>query len=86
MYSIYFAKSLKNGKIYVGFTPKHAEERVIEHNLGSNHWSKANKPLKLIYFETYCCEKDARLREKYFKSGIGKRVKYAIVKEFDKDE
>jgi len=83
MYSVYFAKSEKNGKVYVGFTTKDPKIRVEEHNSGANKWSKENKPFVLIYYENYVCEKDARLREKYFKTGIGKRVKYAIVKEFD---
>jgi putative endonuclease len=77
-------KVLKNGKTYVGFTSKAPLDRVKEHNQGANNWSKANKALELIYFEQYYCAKDARTREKYFKSGIGKRVKYAIIKEFEK--
>ncbi len=85
MYYVYFAKSIKNGKIYVGFTSKNPKVRVDEHNSGSNKWSKLNKPLKLVYFESYVCEKDARLREKYYKTGVGKKIKYAIIKVMDKD-
>lgn len=79
MFYIYFAKSLKNGKVYVGSTSKEPNTRVIEHNTGSNKWTRQNKPFKLIYYETFVCEKDARLREKYFKTGIGKKVKKLIV-------
>lgn len=84
MYYIYFAKSQKNNKVYVGFTSKDPKVRIKEHNTGSNKWSRLNKPLTLIYFEKYVCESDARLKEKYYKAGIGKRVKYAILKEFSK--
>lgn len=84
MYNVYFAKSLKNGKIYVGFTEKEPLKRIKDHNSGSNRWSRYNKPLKLVYYETFVCKKDALKREKFYKTGVGKRVKYAIVKAFEK--
>lgn len=76
---VYFAKSSKNGKVYTGFTHKDPEVRLQEHNFGSNDWSKENKPLKLMYFEKYNCEQDARDREKFYKTGIGKAIKILIV-------
>lgn len=79
MYYVYFAKSIKNGKVYVGYTSKKPEVRVKEHNSSSNTWSSKNRPLKLIYYESYFCEKDARLREKFFKMGFGKKVKKLIL-------
>lgn len=78
MYYVYFAKSLKNGKIYVGFTSKDPKIRVLEHNQSSNQWSANNKPLKLIYYEKFFCEKDARSRESFFKTGVGKQLKDII--------
>jgi len=79
MFYVYFIKSLKNKKIYVGFTSKDPNLRLEEHNQGSNNWTKINKPFKLIYYETYFCEKDARLREKFYKMGFGKQIKNLIV-------
>jgi len=79
MYYIYFAKSLKNGKVYVGSTSKEPQQRVDEHNNGSNKWSSINKPLKLIYYEKYFCDKDSSQREKFYKSGFGKKVKSNII-------
>ena len=38
LYFVYFAKSLKNNKVYVGLTRKEPEIRVKEHNNGSNKW------------------------------------------------
>ena len=35
--------------------------------------TKDRLPIKLIYYEAGIDEKDARAREKYLKSGIGKR-------------
>lgn len=84
MFNVYFAKSAKNGKIYVGSTNKDPNVRIKEHNKGSNKWSSVNGPFNLIYFESYKCKQDAIYREKFYKTGVGKRVKTAIVKEFEK--
>ena len=80
MYSVYFAKSLKNQKIYVGFTSIKPEERVKQHNNYSNEFTKHNKPLKLVYYENYFCKEDAINREKFYKMGLGKQIKQIIVK------
>lgn len=79
MYHIYFARSLKNGKVYVGKTAKQPLVRVTEHNTGSNIWSKQNGPFKLLYYETFFCEKDVSLREEFYKSGFGRKIKNAII-------
>ena len=79
MYFIYFAKSLRNNKVYCGFTSKNPKERVYEHNKSTNKWSSQNKPLKLIYYENYVCKDDALLRESFYKTGIGKAIKKLII-------
>ncbi len=81
MYYVYFAKSEKNGKIYVGSTNKTPEQRVVEHNQNSNLWTKNNGPFKLIYYEEYLCKQDASKRELFYKSGFGKRIKSVIISE-----
>ncbi len=80
MYYVYFAKSLKNLKVYVGCTSKEPQIRVNEHNTGANKWSKYNGPFELIYFEEYLCKQDAEKRERFYKTELGKRIKYAIIK------
>ena len=79
MYFVYFAKSLTNGKVYVGRTSKSPDKRINEHNTGSNQWSKNNGPFKLIYYEEYICLHDASKRENFYKTGIGKKIKKAII-------
>ena len=79
MFYVYFLESLKNGKIYVGQTSKLPQERLIEHNSGTNNWTRSNKPFKLIYYETYFCEEDSKLREKFYKMGFGKLIKQVII-------
>ncbi len=84
MFSVYFIKSKKNNKIYVGFTEKDPRTRLVEHNSGANAWSKNNGPFHLIYFENYCCKEDALKREKFYKSGFGKIIKNSIVDTLEK--
>lgn len=78
-YFVYFLKSLRNEKIYVGMTNKNPEVRSQEHNNGTNEWTRNNRPFKLIYYETYLCKKDAQARELFYKTGFGKKIKKAIV-------
>ena len=73
MHSVYVLRSLKNGKRYTGFTSKEPAVRLKEHNKGSNSWSRQNKPFELIRVEQYNSVKEARCREKFLKSGQGRR-------------
>jgi putative endonuclease len=82
--SVYFILSNKNNKCYVGSTEKDPKLRLDEHNAGSNSWTKLNRPFSLVYYETYACNEDARRRELFYKSGIGRRIKGAIISEMSK--
>jgi predicted GIY-YIG superfamily endonuclease len=59
IYYVYLLVSQKNSKSYVGFTGKHPEVRLKEHNDGSDPWTSANGPFKLVYYETFICKTDA---------------------------
>ena len=50
------------------------ERRFKEHNSGQNKTTKAYLPFKVIIVEEYETRMEARLREKYLKSGIGKEL------------
>lgn len=76
---VYFIQSLANNRIYVGYTGKNLAIRVGEHNRGANAWTKLNKPFKLLFYEEYTCEQCARSREKFYKSGLGRQIKTAIL-------
>ncbi|MDD5422662.1 MAG: GIY-YIG nuclease family protein [Candidatus Omnitrophota bacterium] len=73
MYNVYALLSLKNGKRYIGFTSKTPELRLKEHNKGCNSWARQNRPFELIYMEECDTSKEARNREKFLKSGQGRR-------------
>ncbi|MCB9747955.1 MAG: GIY-YIG nuclease family protein [Candidatus Omnitrophica bacterium] len=74
MYYVYILRSQKNGTKYVGFTGKLPEERLKDHNDGSNKFTRLNKPFELIYFEEYKDRNFAIKRERFLKSGIGRKL------------
>lgn len=79
MFFVYLLKSLRNGKSYVGVTSKEVGKRLEQHNLGSNIWTRQSGPFKIMYYESYFCKEDAYNREKFLKSGVGKKVKKIIL-------
>jgi len=81
MYYVYFLKSLKNNKIYVGYTCQDVFKRLKQHDDGTSTWTKQNDPFELIYYEKLFCKEDALIREKFYKSGFGKQIKTIIIKE-----
>ena len=74
MFNVYVLKSLKNDKKYIGYTSKSPFNRLIEHNNGSNKYTKGNRPYELIYEEPFDSEMNAKRREKFFKTGNGRNV------------
>lgn len=77
MYYVYALKSQIDGRIYVGFT-SHIQRRITEHNSGYVFSTKGYRPWKLIYQECVNSRIEARVREKYLKSGIGKELLKSI--------
>jgi putative endonuclease len=73
MYHVYVLYSLKDKKLYLGFT-EDINSRPQKHNAGGVPSTKLRRPLKLIYFESYINKEDALRREKYFKTTAGKRA------------
>jgi putative endonuclease len=66
MYYLYLLKSLKDKKLYIGFTSK-LSRRLREHNAGEVFSTKGRRPLELIYCEVYKSLTDARRRERNLK-------------------
>ncbi len=82
IYYVYILASLKTGESYVGYTSKKPTERLEEHNKGSDPWTHANGPFTLKYYESFVCKTDALIREKFYKTGQGKKLKEIILKYF----
>jgi putative endonuclease len=68
---VYAIKSLVRNYIYVGLT-NDLDRRLLQHNNGENRSTKAYKPFIRIYEEEFGTREEARKREIYLKSGIGK--------------
>ena len=79
MYYVYAISSLERNYIYVGLTDN-LERRFCEHNSGKNKTTKPYSPFKILYTQEFETRLEARQKEKYFKSGIGKE-KLKIIKE-----
>ncbi|WP_066223351.1 GIY-YIG nuclease family protein [Formosa haliotis] len=72
MFYIYAISSIHRNYIYVGMT-ENLEARVERHNSGREKTTKPYRPFELIFTESLDVERmEARKREKYWKSGIGK--------------
>ena len=72
MYYTYVLLSKKDGEFYIGFT-NNMVGRLIEHKSGSVKSTKYRLPLILAYFECCVNKFDAIKRERYLKSGMGRR-------------
>ena len=70
---IYFnvIKSEVNGDLYVGIC-KDVTNRLRDHENGKNRYTKGLRPWRLMRVENYPDWSEARKKEKYYKSGIGK--------------
>lgn len=67
---VYIARSLKDGKFYIGCTTNVAR-RLEEHNKGKTPCLKNRRPLKIVYVEEYDDAGTAFEREKQIKSYKG---------------
>ncbi len=80
-YYVYVLQSVKSKRWYIGFTYD-LRKRFKEHNTNEVFSTKNRDPLKLIYYEMCRNEQDARAREKYLKTGMGKRYLKNRLKRF----
>ena len=72
MFFVYVIKSTLDGRLYKGLT-SNLHKRINEHNSGKTKTTKAFKPWKLLYYEEFSTRVEARGREKYLKTGAGRR-------------
>ena len=73
MFAVYILRSLKNKKRYIGYTSKDPLARLKEHNDGHNKWTKTNKPFVIIHTEKFTEKTSAIKRERFLKSGQGRK-------------
>lgn len=74
----YILDSSSNRKTYVGHT-SNFNQRFFEHNAGKVKAARAYKPWKLLYKEIFLTLKEAKDRERYWKTGGGRRKLRKII-------
>ena len=72
MFYVYVLQSRKDRKWYTGYTDD-LRKRFQEHNKGLVYATKKRRPFQIIYYEVSINEQDAKMREVYLKTGMGKR-------------
>ncbi len=80
MYYTYVIQNI-NKRWYTGYTDN-LRKRFNQHNSGKSKYTKYRGPYILIYYEACLNEEDAKSREKYLKSGMGKRYLKNRLKRF----
>lgn len=70
-YYVYVLISLKDFKFYTGFTTN-LKRRLQEHARGEVKSTQFRRPLKLVHYEYFINEDDAKAREIFLKSGFGR--------------
>lgn len=71
MFTIYAISSANRNYTYIGIT-SNLSNRLDRHKAGYERTTRPYKPFKLIYTEIAKTRPEARIREKYLKSGEGR--------------
>ncbi len=79
MYYTYILRSIAREYTYVGLSDN-PERRIAQHNKGYNRTTKPYAPFRTLCIETHSSREEARKREKYLKSGVGREF---VKKTFD---
>lgn len=72
MYFVYVLRSVDYGSRYVGSTDS-VDKRLKEHNSGASKYTSGRRPWTLIHKEEFRTRSDAQQREKYLKTGQGRK-------------
>lgn len=67
-----YVLSCVDKKHYIGFSAN-LEQRLVAHRAGKVPATRNRLPIKLVYYEASIDRGKALTREKYFKSGFGRR-------------
>ncbi|MDP3740717.1 MAG: GIY-YIG nuclease family protein [bacterium] len=70
MFYTYVLQNSK-GQLYKGST-SNLEKRVRQHEERISGFTSKNGPWKLVYYEVFESRLEAELREKFFKTGLGR--------------
>ena len=71
-------ESQKDGRHYVG-SGENIEERLRRHNLGDYRYTKGHRPWIVIHKEVCKSRPEAVKRERFLKSGVGRKLLREII-------
>jgi putative endonuclease len=72
MFYVYVLQSIADHGFYIGYSTD-LKSRLSAHKRGASLATQHRGPWKLIYYEAYLERADAEGRERYLKSGSGRR-------------
>jgi putative endonuclease len=72
MFYVYVIQSQRDAGLYIGYT-SNLKHRLRQHNSGESKATSFRCPLELIYYEAYIIREDAEGRERFLKSGGGRK-------------
>lgn len=78
---VYVMRNDSSGQLYTGCTGN-LRKRFKEHINGESAYTNSRGPYSLVYYEACINTKDAFAREKYLKSGMGKKYIKNRIKRF----
>ena len=81
MFYVYILRSERDSAFYIGFSTN-LRARLRQHQDGESFATKSRDPWKLIYYEAYTEREDAEGREKFLKSGAGRRFLRAQLRHY----
>ena len=73
MFYVYLLHSVRDAGLYIGYS-SNLRQRLSEHREGASRATSYRGPWNLIYYEAYTEEADAIGRERYLKSGAGRKL------------
>src|SRR4051794_32366814 len=81
VFYVYLLHSAKDNGFYIGYSTD-LKRRLSEHTRGASFATEFRGPWKLIYYEAYTEREDAKGREKFLKSGAGRRFLRAQLRHY----
>ena len=70
---VYALRSVKDGELYIGIS-QDPDKRLKSHNRGVTESTRSRRPFVMVFQEECNSRREAREKEKYYKSGIGREI------------
>ncbi|TMP90025.1 MAG: GIY-YIG nuclease family protein [Verrucomicrobia bacterium] len=81
MFYVYVLRSESDSGLYIGYS-SNLRRRLTSHQSGEAASTAHRRPCRLIYYEAYLNQADALGRERYLKSGSGRRFLKAQLRHY----